>query len=112
MPLPGLFSAAHPSFLWPSLGTDSFYDIPVSVVGIISDPFLTEHMMVKPEIIKLFHGIRKRDETAVCDFHEGLIPFLAGQLLVGRGGPLLPVFSPDSKTSKDGNSIFVWLLCI
>ena len=65
-----------------------FYDIPVSVVGIISDPFLTEHMMVKPEIIKLFHGIRKRDETAVCDFHEGLIPFLAGQLLVGRGGPL------------------------
>ena len=45
-------------------------------------------MMVKPEIIKLFHGIRKRDEIAVCDFHEGLIPFLAGQLLVGRGGPL------------------------
>ena len=38
--------------------------------------------------LKLFHGIRKRDETAVCDFHEGLIPFLAGQLLVGRGGPL------------------------
>ena len=65
-----------------------FYDIPVSVVGIISDPFLTEHMMVKPEIITLFHGIRKRDEIAVCDFHEGLIPFLAGQLLVGRGGPL------------------------
>ena len=65
-----------------------FYDIPVSVVGIISDPFLSEHMMVKPEIIKLFHGIRKGDETAFCDFHESLIPFLAGQLLVGRGGPL------------------------
>ena len=69
-----------------------FYDIPVSVVGIISNPFLTDHMMVKPEIIKLFHGIRKRDKTAFCDFHEGLIPFLAGQLFVGRGGPLYHLY--------------------
>ena len=65
-----------------------FYDIPVSVVGIISDPFLPDHIVVKPEIIKLFHGIRKRDEIAFCDFHEGGISFLAGHLFVGRGGPL------------------------
>ena len=88
MPLPGLFSAAH-QLLMAKFGKQVvFYDIPVSVVGIISDPFLPDHIVVKPENHKTLSRYKKRDETAFCDFHEGGISFLADHLFVGRGGPL------------------------